>query len=60
MSIDVGEAFGLPAESPHQFLASSPWKQDRVATSVSLAAGQKHTFPLEPFEVLTLEALPTQ
>jgi hypothetical protein len=60
ISIDVGEAFGLPAESPHRFLASSPWKRDRVATSVSLAAGQKHTFPLEPFEVRTLEALPTQ
>jgi hypothetical protein len=59
ISIDVGEAFGLPPESPHRFLASSPWKQDRVATSVSLAAGQKHRFPLEPFEVLTLEALPT-
>jgi hypothetical protein len=60
ISIDVGEAFGLPAESPHRFLASSPWKQDSVATSVSLAAGQKHAFPLQPFEVLTLEALPTQ
>ena len=60
ISIDVGEAFGLPAESPRRFLASSPWKQDRVATSMSLAAGQKHTFLLEPFEVLTLEALPTQ
>lgn len=60
ISIDVGEAFELPPEAPRRFLASSPWKQDSAATSVSLGAGQKHTFTLGPFEVLTLEALPTQ
>ena len=58
--IDVGEAFELPPEAPHRFLASSPWKQDSAATPVSLAAGEKHTFSLSPFEVLTLEALPRQ
>ncbi len=60
ISIDVGQAFELPPEAPHRFLAISPWKQDSAATSVALVAGQKHTFTLEPFEVLTLEALPTQ
>jgi hypothetical protein len=60
ISIDVREAFELPPEAPHRFLASSPWKQNSAATPLSLSAGQKQTFTLEPFEVLTLEALPTQ
>jgi hypothetical protein len=59
ISIDVSQAFELPPEAPRRFLARSPWKQDSAMTSVSLAAGQKHTFTLEPFEVLNLEALPT-
>jgi hypothetical protein len=60
ISIDVGEALELPPEAPRRFLASSPWKQDSAATSAPLTAGQKHGFTLEPFEVLTLEALPTE
>jgi hypothetical protein len=60
ISIDVGQAFELPPESPRRFLASSPWKQDNTAPPTSLEAGQKHTFTLGPFEVLTLEALPAQ
>jgi hypothetical protein len=60
ISIDVGQAFELPPESPRRFLASSPWKQDNTATSTSLEAGQKHIFTLRPFEVRTLEALPAQ
>jgi hypothetical protein len=58
ISIDVGQTFELPPDSPRQFSASSPWKQDRASTSVALAAGHKHTFTLGPLEVLTLEALP--
>jgi hypothetical protein len=57
IAIDVGRAFELPPEAPRRFVASSPWKLDR-GTPVSLAAGEEHVFALEPFEVLTLEALP--
>jgi hypothetical protein len=60
ISIDVGEVFELPPEALRRFLASRPWKQYSAATSVSLAAGQKHVFTLGPFDVLTLEALPEQ
>ncbi len=62
ITIDVGEAFEIPPDAPHRFLASSPWKQDNAATAtpLSLIAGQKHTFTLKPFEVLTLEASPTR
>jgi hypothetical protein len=57
IAIDVGRAFELPPEAPRRFVASSPWRLDR-GTPVSLAAGEEHVFALEPFEVLTLEALP--
>ena len=60
ISIDVGQAFELPPESPRRFLARSPWRHDNTATPTSLEAGQEHTFTLRPFEVLTLEALPAQ
>jgi hypothetical protein len=58
--VDVNQAFELPPQSPSQFLARSLWRHDRNAAPVSLAAGQGHTFMLEPFEVLTLEALPAE
>lgn len=58
--IDVGHAFELPPNSARRFLARSPWKADQNDSPVSLAAGQQDTFTLQPFEVLTLEALPTE
>jgi hypothetical protein len=60
ISIDVGRAFELPPEAPRRFLARSPWKQDSGSTPASLTAGQEHTFTLQPFEVLNLEAWPAQ
>jgi hypothetical protein len=58
MAIDVGRALELPPDAPRRFLAHSPWKQERGAPPVSLKAGEEHVFTLQPFEVLTLEALP--
>lgn len=55
IAIDVGRAFELPRGAPRRFVANSPWKQDRGAPPVSLAAGEEHVFAMEPFEVLTLE-----
>jgi len=55
IAIDVGQAFELPPGAPRRFVASSPWKQDRGAPPISLAAGEEHVFTMEPFEVLTLE-----
>ncbi len=60
ISIDVAQAFELPPNSPRKFLAHSPWKRDDTAPSVSLTAGQQRIFALEPFEVVTLEALPAE
>ena len=60
ISIDISQAFELPAGAAHKFRAHSPWKGDQQTAAVDLAAGESHTFSLQPFEVLTLEAIPMQ
>lgn len=60
ISLEIGEAFALPADAPRKFLARSPWKADQKSESIALAAGELHTFLLPPFEVLTLEATPVR
>jgi hypothetical protein len=58
LSIDVARVLELPATTDSKFVARSPWKHDSGGPSVSLLAGQPHTFDLQPFEVLNLELLP--
>lgn len=68
-SVDVAQAFELPAPAAKRpttahnaltFTAHSPWKKNSRQPSVTLTAGQLHTFHLEPFQVLTLEAIPRE
>jgi hypothetical protein len=56
--IDVREAFELPVEGAQKYSAHSPWAADAATASVVLEAGRPHTFELQPFEVITLEAQP--
>lgn len=56
--LDAAAIFELPAEAPRQYCGRSPWRADRNQPSVSLTAGQPHTFALQPFQVLTLEMQP--
>jgi len=58
-SVNVAQAFELPAGAARTFNAHSPWKKDSRQPRVGLTAGEPHTFHLEPFQVLTLEAVPT-
>jgi hypothetical protein len=60
LAIDIRKAFELPPKTSDRFRAHSPWKRASAATPVSFEAGQKSVFTLQPFEVLTLEALPAQ
>jgi hypothetical protein len=60
MSIDVQQAFELPPEAAKQFRARSPWSADKGKPAINLTAKQPHAFALQPFEVMTLEALPVQ
>jgi hypothetical protein len=60
ISIDVGRALEMPTTTDSRFVARSPWKDHSGASQISLAAGQPHTFDLQPFEVLNLELLPAR
>jgi len=60
VSLDVGSAFELPPGFARRFSAHSPWKVDQNSKAIPLAAGEPHLFTLQPFEVLTLEAIPVQ
>lgn len=55
-TLDVAQAFELPAGASRRFQAHSPFLKDRHAKPVHLVAGEMHTLTLEPFEVLNLEA----
>jgi hypothetical protein len=57
-SLDVGQVFELPANAPRMFVAHSPWKAEEHSKFVHLTVGEPYTFTLQPFQVLTLEAIP--
>ncbi|HLV94622.1 MAG TPA: enterotoxin [Candidatus Acidoferrales bacterium] len=54
--LDAHAAFELPVGAPEDYIARSPWKDARALT-IHLRAGKPHTLNLQPFEVLTLEAI---
>jgi hypothetical protein len=56
-TVDVAQAFELPAGAPQHYVAIIPWSSDKNP-DVDLVAGKPHTFHLAPFEVITLEATP--
>jgi hypothetical protein len=60
ISVDIGEAFQLPLGEVPKYSAHSPWKKDQNAPTILLTTGTTQVFALEPFEVLTLEAVPVQ
>jgi hypothetical protein len=57
-TIDVAQAFELPAGAATEYSAHSPWTEDVTQPAVTLEAGKPYTFHLAPFQVLTLEAKP--
>jgi hypothetical protein len=58
--LDAAKAFELPPGAARRFRAHSPWKDEAGTPPVQLVAGTPHIFRLEPFQVLTLEAVPEQ
>jgi hypothetical protein len=58
-SLDVARAFELPAGAARTYRAHSPWASDKSAADITLRAGALHKFALKPFEVLTLDAMPS-
>lgn len=58
LSLDVGQAFEIPAGAAMKFQARSPWQKDAAMQTIELSGGGVHVFALAPFEVLTLDAIP--
>jgi hypothetical protein len=56
--VDIAQAFELSAGAPRHYIARIPWTDAAAQPAVELEAGTPHTFHLEPFQVLNLEALP--
>jgi hypothetical protein len=56
ISVDIGQAFDLPVGGERSYRLRSPWKSDTGRPGIGLRAGVLHSFALEPFEVLVLEA----
>jgi len=55
-SMDIQEAFELPANAAERYRLADPWKGK--TPDLVLRAGQPHEFVLEPFEALVFEASP--
>ena len=49
----------LPADVKSAYAARSPWKADSSQAPLSISALQEHKFHLRPFQVLTLELVPS-
>jgi hypothetical protein len=49
----------LPADAPSGLVARSPWKAESSAPALNIPATERHTFHLQPFQVLTLELVPS-
>ncbi len=49
----------LPADSKQAYTARSPWKADSSQSPLSIPTQQQHQFHLRPFQVLTLELVPS-
>lgn len=49
----------LPADSNPTYAARSPWKSDSAQQVYRIPAQQEHKFHLQPFQVLTLELVPS-
>ena len=49
----------LPVGSASSYAAHSPWKSDSPTQTLRIPARDQHTFHLQPFQVLTLELLPS-
>jgi hypothetical protein len=60
ISIDIAQAFELPANSAPSYTLHSPWEEDSKQPNVRVVAGQPHNFLLQPFEVLVLEGAPAK
>jgi len=55
----LSDLLELPPGSAGQFAARSPWKDDAANSVLDMTADEPRTFHLKPFQVLTLELIPS-
>jgi hypothetical protein len=53
------ELLELPSGSASSFTAHSPWKSDQGSPALAIPAEKRYEFHLQPFQVLTLELVPS-
>jgi hypothetical protein len=58
ITVDIGKAFELPEGAARQYSLKSPWKDEASTPTLTLSAGEEHTFELKPFEVFVFDATP--
>ncbi len=58
ITVDIGDAFELPAGAALQYKLKSPWESDAGKPPILVEAGDPYTLKLEPFEVLVYDAIP--
>src|SRR5579863_7626181 len=58
-SASLAALLELPADSESAYAARSPWKAVSAQPPLSIPAEQEHQFHLRPFQVLTLELVPS-
>jgi hypothetical protein len=58
--LDVEKAFELPVGAARDYLLKSPWAADAKRAGVRVKAGKAWRVELQPFEVLTFDAMPVK
>ncbi|MFH1924662.1 MAG: enterotoxin, partial [Planctomycetota bacterium] len=58
ITLDLAKVFELPKGAAEQYVLTSPWKEDAGKPGITASAGRPHTFDLEPFGVLSFDAVP--
>ena len=58
-SLDVAAAYELPVGAPTKYLLKSPWSEDASKPALRAEAGKPLRIMLQPFEVVVMDALPS-
>jgi hypothetical protein len=59
LALDLAQAFELPAGAAQSYQLHSPWTADGKQSPIRVKVGTPWTVELKPFQVLTVEALPS-
>ncbi len=58
LTLDLATALELPGGAPEAFSVSSRWTRPGKDISLHMPATEPHSYHLDPFEILVLEAMP--